>query len=59
MCAGFGTVVSMGTATSLIGEGTVRVGEAFDEPGIPAKLAFGSSIVAILIGCFWTAKALM
>lgn len=52
-------MVSMGTATSLIGEGTVRVGEAFDEPGIPAKLAFGSSIVAILIGCFWTAKALM
>lgn len=35
------------------------MGEAFDEPEIPAKLAFGSSVVAILIGLFWTVKAVL
>jgi len=55
---GLGTVVSMSTATSLIGEGTVKVGQALDKPTFPKKLAQGSSVVAILIGLFWTWKAL-
>jgi hypothetical protein len=57
--AGAGTVFSMGLATSLIGEGTVRVGEALDQPAIPRNLSIGSSIVAILVGLFWTYKALV
>lgn len=55
---GLGTVLSMSTATSLIGEGTVKVGQALDKPTFPKKLAQGSSVVAILIGLFWTWKAI-
>ncbi|TFJ87158.1 hypothetical protein NSK_001490 [Nannochloropsis salina CCMP1776] len=56
---GLGTMLSMSTATSLIGEGTVKVGQALDKPNIPKKLAQGSSVVAILVGLVWTVKALV
>ncbi len=56
---GLGTMLSMTTATSLIGEGTVKVGKAFDKPNIPKKLAQGSSVLAIVIGLVWTCKALL
>lgn len=54
--AGLGTMLSMSTATSLIGEGTVKVGEAFDKPNIPKNLAISSSIVAIVVGAYWVYK---
>lgn len=56
---GLGTIFAMSTATCLIGEGTIKVGQAFDKPNIPKKLAQGSSVVAILVGLFWTFKGLV
>lgn len=49
--------VAMSATTTLIGEGSVRVGEALDKPDIPRKLSVVSSVVAIAIGAVWLAKA--
>lgn len=56
---GLGTMLSMSTATCLIGEGTIKVGQAFDRPNIPKTLAQGSSVVAIIVGMVWTFKGLV
>jgi len=53
-----GTVVAMATATALIGEGSLRVGEKLDRPDLPQKLSFVSSALAALVGCIWTSRAL-
>ncbi|CAM9701458.1 unnamed protein product [Laminaria digitata] len=47
----------MSATTTLIGEGSVRVGKALDQPDIPRKLSVVSSFVAITIGAVWLAKA--
>jgi len=52
-------MLSMSTATCLIGEGTIKVGQAFDRPNIPKTLAQGSSVVAIIVGMVWTFKGLV
>ncbi|CAM9649308.1 unnamed protein product [Ectocarpus sp. 4 AP-2014] len=52
-----GTMVAMSATTTLIGEGSVRVGKALDQPDIPRKLSVVSSFVAIAIGAVWLAKA--
>ncbi|CAM9107750.1 unnamed protein product [Ectocarpus sp. 6 AP-2014] len=52
-----GTMVAMSATTTLIGEGSVRVGKALDQPDIPRKLSVVSSFVAITIGAVWLAKA--
>lgn len=52
-----GTMVAMSATTTLIGEGSVRVGKALDQPDIPRKLSIISSFVAITIGAVWLAKA--
>lgn len=49
--------VAMSAATTLIGEGSLRVGKALDQPDIPRKLSVVSSFVAITIGAVWLAKA--
>jgi len=68
---GVGTVLSMGLATSVIGEGTCRVvvvagggGEGGGGGGgggrplmSPRSISIGSSYVAILIGLCWSYKA--
>ena len=40
----------MSIVATLVGEGTRRVGEAFQRPDIPQKHSFASSILAIAIG---------
>ncbi|CAM9281176.1 unnamed protein product [Scytosiphon promiscuus] len=50
-------MVAMSATTTLIGEGSVRVGKALDQPDIPRKLSIVSSMVAITIGAVWLAKA--
>lgn len=47
----------MSATTTLIGEGSLRVGKALDKPDIPRKLSVVSSGVAIAIGIIWLAKA--
>lgn len=49
--------VAMSATTTLIGEGSLRVGKALDQPDIPRKLSVVSSFVAITIGAVWLAKA--
>ena len=49
--------VAMSATTTVIGEGSVRVGKALDQPDIPRKLSIISSFVAITIGAVWLAKA--
>lgn len=48
---------AMSATTTIIGEGSVRVGKALDQPDIPRKLSIVSSFVAITIGAVWLAKA--
>jgi len=54
---GIGTILMMTVATSVIGEGTSRAGEAFRRPDIPQKVSFFSSILALAIGVVWCGKA--
>ncbi|CAM9523452.1 unnamed protein product, partial [Chrysoparadoxa australica] len=54
-----GTVLAMSAATTVIGEGSVRVGEAMDQPDIPRKLSIVSSGIAIAVGVLWLLKALL
>eukprot|EP00640_Fibrocapsa_japonica_P004042 CAMPEP_0113950770 /NCGR_PEP_ID=MMETSP1339-20121228/82493_1 /TAXON_ID=94617 /ORGANISM="Fibrocapsa japonica" /LENGTH=225 /DNA_ID=CAMNT_0000958737 /DNA_START=123 /DNA_END=800 /DNA_ORIENTATION=- /assembly_acc=CAM_ASM_000762 len=53
----WGVVVSMSMCTSLIGEGSVRVGR--DNPKIPQQLSMFSSGLAIVIGLLWTGKGIL
>lgn len=53
-----GTMVAMSTVTTIIGEGSLRVGEKLDQPDLPQKLAFFSSGIALAVGLFWSARAL-
>eukprot|EP00560_Eucampia_antarctica_P005662 CAMPEP_0197834388 /NCGR_PEP_ID=MMETSP1437-20131217/22110_1 /TAXON_ID=49252 ORGANISM="Eucampia antarctica, Strain CCMP1452" /NCGR_SAMPLE_ID=MMETSP1437 /ASSEMBLY_ACC=CAM_ASM_001096 /LENGTH=308 /DNA_ID=CAMNT_0043439001 /DNA_START=139 /DNA_END=1065 /DNA_ORIENTATION=+ len=53
-----GTIAAMAITTTLIGEGTLRAGEAFNRPDIPQKLSFASSILAIGVGFVWFFLAL-
>lgn len=55
-CAG--TILAMSTATTLIGEGSLRIGESLDRPDLPKKMSLFSSGLAFLVGCIWMAKAL-
>lgn len=47
----------MSATTTVIGEGSLRVGKVLDMPDIPRKLSVVSSFVAIAIGAVWLAKA--
>jgi len=53
-----GTMVAMSTVTTIIGEGSLKVGEKLDRPDLPQKLSFVSSGLAALVGLVWTARAL-
>jgi len=53
-----GTVGVMAIATSLVGEGTRKAGEAFNRPDLPQKLSYITSLLAIAIGGIWCCLAL-
>jgi len=55
-CAG--TVASMTMVTTLVGEGSVRMGESIDQPNFTEKLSMVSSIIAVVVGVVWTAKSM-
>ncbi|GMI37545.1 hypothetical protein TrRE_jg13065 [Triparma retinervis] len=48
-----GTVLAMSATTTVIGEGTVRIGERMKRPDVPVKLSFWSSVVAVVVGVAW------
>ncbi|KAG5182191.1 hypothetical protein JKP88DRAFT_164788 [Tribonema minus] len=52
-----GTMAAMSAATTIIGEGSVRVGQALEQPDIPKRLSVVSSGIAIAIGAVWLVKA--
>mmetsp|Transcript_18178 Transcript_18178/g.26908 ORF Transcript_18178/g.26908 Transcript_18178/m.26908 type:complete len:299 (-) Transcript_18178:5-901(-) len=54
---GVGTIAAMTIVTTAIGEGTQRAGEMLDRPDIPQKLAYFSSMFAVLIGSIWCGLA--
>ena len=53
-----GTVLAMSAVTTIIGEGSLRVGEKLRRPDLPQKLSFISSGLAMMVGVIWTARAL-
>jgi len=52
-----GTIVAMAATTTIIGEGTVRAGNALQRPDIPQKLSFVSSFIAVAVGAVWVRLA--
>jgi hypothetical protein len=53
-----GTVLAMSFTTTVIGEGTVRIGERMKRPDVPVKLSFWSSVVAVAVGVAWIGMGL-
>ena len=54
---GLGTMLAMSLFTALVGEASVQMGERLNTPDVPAKMAFASSVFAIVIGSVWTIRA--
>lgn len=48
-----GTMAIMSFAAGIVGEGSIRLGEAIDNPNFPKKMSFISSLIAILIGIYY------
>ena len=48
-----GTMLAMSAAAGLLGELSMRLGKAYNDPRLPHKLSFGSSVLAIAIGIYW------
>lgn len=57
-CFGIGTFVTMGLFTGLVGELSSRMDSVLDQPAAPANLAMAASAVALVLGGFWTWRAL-
>lgn len=52
-----GTMVAMSAATGIIADFSMRLGKMVNDPTLPKRLSFVSSLVAIAIGVFWIVKA--
>lgn len=52
-----GTIVTMSLAAGAMGELSTRVGQATNNPDLPRKLSLVSSVAAVLIGVYMTAKS--
>lgn len=57
-CFGVGTFVAMALFTGLVGELTSGMGRQLDDPAAPANFAAVSSVFALVMGTFWTGRAL-
>lgn len=53
-----GTMVAMSVTAGAVGEGSLRLGEATNNPNLPKKMSIVTSIIAIAIGSFWIFQAL-
>lgn len=51
-----GTMGTMSLAAAILGETSMRIGKAANDPELPRRLSMISSGIAILIGLFWIAK---
>lgn len=54
---GFGTMLAMSVFTAIVGEASVQMGERLNQPDVPAKLSFVSSVFALTMGTLWTTRA--
>lgn len=54
-----GTMAAMSFTAGAFGEGSLRLGEAFNNEDLPMNLSFASSLLAIIIGIYWVAQALV
>eukprot|EP01039_Chlorochromonas_danica_P009751 gene9750-10785_t len=54
-----GTIVAMGSTAGAAGALSTRLGKWTDNPDLPRKLSFASSLLAVAIGFFWIAQALL
>ena len=49
-------IVSMATMSftaGMVGEGSIRLGQAINSPDLPKKMSFVSSLIAIIIGMYY------
>lgn len=53
-----GTMIIMSIVTTIVGEGTRRASQILNNPNLPQKLSYISSIIAISIGIIWCILAL-
>lgn len=54
-----GTMATMAITAGAVGEGSLRLGKAVNNPKLPRNLSFISSVVAIVIGIFWMVKSII
>ena len=54
-----GTMLTMSMTAGIVGEGSVRLGEAVNNPNLPRTLSLFSSVLAISIGIFWIVQAFL
>lgn len=54
-----GTMAAMSFTAGAFGEGSLRLGKVFNNDNLPMNLSFASSVLAILIGLYWIAQALL
>lgn len=54
-----GTMLAMSVTAGVVGESSLRIGKAVNSPTFTRNLSFGSSLLAIGIGIFWIAQALL
>ena len=50
---------AMSITAGAFGEGSLRLGKAFNNENLPRNLSFASSLVAIVIGIYWIIQALI
>lgn len=53
-----GTMIIMAIVTTIVGEGSRRASQILNNPNLPQKLSYISSIIAISIGIIWCILAL-
>ena len=52
-----GTMLTMSAATGIVADLSMRLGKMVNDPTLPKRLSFVSSLVAIAIGIFWILQA--
>jgi hypothetical protein len=58
-CYSLGTMLAMSLSAGIIGALSTRIGKMANDPALPKKLSFASSMFAVLIGLFWVWQALV
>jgi len=53
----FGTMLTMSVVTAVVAELSLKLGKFVNDPNLPKRMSFFSSIIAIAIGSFWILQA--